>query len=78
MQDGLPAVQRTVLPSLGSGSTLRASFSPSSSAREGKDSSGCHCRGTLSLTLCETGAAAPCAITGQHQQSEGPLGCQGS
>ena len=38
-----------------------------------------HCQGTcLSLTLCETSAAAPCAITGLRQQSEGPLGYQGS
>lgn len=77
-QDGLPAVQRMVLPSLGSGSALPASLSPTSSAREGEDSSGCHCRGTLSLSLRETGAAAPCAVAGQPQRSQWPLGYWGS
>ena len=56
----LPAIQRMPLPSLSLGSTIGALFSPCTSAREHKASSGCRCQGTcLSLTLCKLGAAAP-------------------
>lgn len=44
------------------------------SAQEGEDSSSCRCQDTcLSLTLCST-----LRHLGQHQLSEGPLGCWGS